>query len=50
MRDIRRLDLFWSGEEVADYEILIEEAARVQKKAPEYVKNILRSHFKKKSS
>lgn len=50
MRDIRRLDLIWSGEEVADYEILIEEAAKVQEKAPEYVKNVLRNHFKKKSS
>jgi hypothetical protein len=50
MRDIRRLDLLWSGEEVADYEILIEEAAKVQEEAPEYVKNVLRGHFKKKSS
>lgn len=50
MRHIRRLDLLWSGDEVADYERLIEEAAKVQKKAPEYVKNVLRSHFKKKGS
>ena len=50
MRDIRRLDLFWSGEEVADYEILLEEAAKLQEEAHEYVKNVLHSHFKKKSS
>ena len=50
MRDIRRLDLLWSGEEVADYETLIEEAAKVQEEAPEYVKNVLRRHFKKKGS
>ncbi len=43
MRDIRRLDLLWSGEEVADYEVLIEEAAKVQEDAPEYVKKVLRS-------
>jgi len=49
MRDVRRLDLLWSGEEVADYEILIEEAAKGQEDAPEYVKKVLRSHFKKKN-
>jgi hypothetical protein len=50
MRDIRRIDLLWSGDEVADYEILIDEAAKAQEEAPEYVKNVLRSHFKNKSS
>lgn len=50
MRDIRRLDLLWLGEEVTDYETLIEEAAKVQEEAPEYVKKVLRSHFKRKSS
>jgi hypothetical protein len=50
MRDIRRLDLLWSGEEIAEYETLIEEAAKVHEDAPEYVKNVLRSHFKNKSS
>nr|VFJ91506.1 MAG: Helix-turn-helix domain [Candidatus Kentron sp. H]VFJ99951.1 MAG: Helix-turn-helix domain [Candidatus Kentron sp. H] len=49
-RDIRRLDLLWSGEETAEYDLLIEEAARAQEKAPEYVKNVLRNHFKRKSS
>lgn len=49
-RDIRRLDLLWAEEEVAEYEILLEEAAKVQEEAPEYVKNVLRSHFKNKSS
>jgi len=50
MRDIRRLDLLWSGEEVTEYETLIEEASKVQEEAPEYVKNVLRNHFKNKSS
>jgi len=30
MRDIRRLDILWTGEEVAEYERLREEAAKVQ--------------------
>ncbi|SDX92914.1 hypothetical protein SAMN05421644_12020 [Allochromatium warmingii] len=47
-RDIRRLDLLWSEKEVAEYEILLEEAAKVQEEPPEYVKNILRNHFKNK--
>lgn len=50
MRDVRRLDLLWSGEEVSDYEVLIDEAAKVQEEAPEYVKNVLRTHFKQKRS
>jgi hypothetical protein len=47
MRDIRRIDLLWSGEEIADYEVLAEEAAKVQEEIPDYVKQVLRSHFKK---
>ncbi len=50
MRDIRRLDLLWSGEEITDYDLLVDEAAKVQEEAPEYVKNVLRNHFKQKSS
>ncbi len=50
MRDVRRLDLLWSGEEVAEYEVLMGEVAKVQEEAPEYVKKVLRNHFKRKSS
>ncbi len=49
-RDIRRMDLLWSGEEIADYDILINEPGKVKEEAPEYVKNILRNHFKNKKS
>lgn len=49
-RDIRRLDLLWSGEEVADYDLLVGEAAKVKEDAPEYVKNVLRNHFKQRNS
>ncbi len=50
MRDIRRLDLLWSGEEVAEYDELQEEAATAREEMPEYVKNLLRNHCKRKSS
>lgn len=48
MREIRRLDILWSGEEIAEYDFLIEEAQKLQEEAPEYVKNVLRNHFRKK--
>lgn len=50
MRDIRRLDLLWAEEEIVEYEALIQEVDGVKENAPEYVKNILRNHFKNKSS
>lgn len=50
MRDLRRLDLLWAGEEVAEYEVLLEEAAKVQEEAPEYAKRVLRTHFQRKSN
>jgi hypothetical protein len=50
MRDIRRLDLLWSGDEVADYETLLKEAENAQEALPAYVKNVLHSHFKNKKS
>lgn len=50
MRTIRRVDILWDGEEISEYDRLIEEAARVHEEAPEYVKNVLRNHFKNKKS
>jgi len=50
MRDIRRLDLLWSEEEIVEYEALIKEVNGVKENAPEYVKSVLRNHFKNKSS
>ena len=46
MRDIRRLDLLWSSEEIFEYDLLKKEANKVQEEAPEYVKSVLRNHFK----
>ena len=50
MRDIRRLDLLWAGEEVAQYDVLQKEAKKVNERMPEYVKNVLTSHFQKKTA
>lgn len=50
MRNIRRLDILWTGEEVAEYERLREEVATVREEIPEYVKNVLRNYFKQKGS
>ncbi len=41
MRDIRRLDLLWSGEQVADYAKLRDLAGSSQETMPEYVKNVI---------
>lgn len=49
MRDIRRLDVLWSGDEISDYDTLIVESAKAKKDAPEYVKKVLRQHFKNKN-
>ena len=49
MRDIRRLDLLWSGEEIVEYDKLVKEASKVQEEAPEYVKSVLRNHLKQNS-
>ena len=47
MRDIRRLDILWSGDQSSEYEKLRDEAVKAREEMPEYVKNVLRSHFQK---
>ena len=47
-RDIRRLDLLWADEDIAEYDRLRGEAAKAQEEIPQYVKNILRNHLKRK--
>jgi hypothetical protein len=44
-RDIRRLDLLWSGKETEEYDQLVKEAKNARKEMPEYVKSILRKHL-----
>jgi hypothetical protein len=48
-RDIRRLDLLWSGEEVAEYDRLVQETGNDREKMPEYVKNVLSTHFSREN-
>lgn len=48
MRDIRRLDIIWSGDEVKDYESLRDEAAESDEELPTFVKNVLRSHLEQR--
>ena len=48
MRDIRRLDIMWSGEEVRDYESLRDEAEGNDEDLPVFVKNVLRSHLEQR--
>ena len=50
MRDIRRLDLMWSGDEVKDYEGLRDEAAESDEELPTFVKNVPRSHLESRDS
>jgi hypothetical protein len=45
MRSIRRLDVTWAEDEIADYEQLKTMALDENKTLPDYVKKILKSHF-----
>jgi hypothetical protein len=45
MRNVRRIDLLWSDEEITEYNKVIEGAEENQIDAPEYVKTLLRKHF-----
>jgi hypothetical protein len=42
MRDVRRLDIAWSGPEIEDYTRLQKESARLQKTMPVFVKDVLK--------
>ena len=46
MREIRRLDIAWSGEEIADYDKLSEAANEATQELPEFVKSVLRRHLR----
>jgi hypothetical protein len=45
MREIRRLDILWVGEEVTEYDQLKETAEKVGEETPAYVKNVLRNQL-----
>ena len=45
MREIRRMDLMWSGDDVVDYDHILEAAGYVRERVPKYVKKIIRDHL-----
>ena len=45
MREIRRLDVLWAGEEVTEYDQLKETAGKVGEETTTYVKSVLRNHL-----
>jgi hypothetical protein len=45
MREVRRVDILWSGEEVSIYEQLKEKTHELQKDLPAYIKEIIERHL-----
>ncbi|HXM49143.1 MAG TPA: hypothetical protein VN956_14970 [Pyrinomonadaceae bacterium] len=45
MRDVRRLDVEWAGNETADYDKLQEQAESADTLMPDYVKAILKNRL-----
>lgn len=48
MRQIRRLDLIWQGEEIETYEKLKAEAQALEKEIPSFVKEIIEREVRRK--
>jgi hypothetical protein len=46
MRQVRRVDILWSGEEISTYERLKVRTAQLQKELPAYVKEIIERHLR----
>ena len=46
MRDIRRLDVMWTENQTHEYDRLKAESEKVGEEIPEYVKHVIRNHFK----
>ena len=47
MQEIRRLDIMWADEEIAQYDQLRQQAKSEKEETPEFVKRVLRLHFSK---
>ena len=45
-REIRRLDIIWSGEEISDYHEISEAASEAIQELPDFVKSVLRRHMR----
>lgn len=48
MRDIRRIDVIWSGKEIADYEKVKQQAHINKQEIPEFVKQVLLNQLSKR--
>ena len=48
MRDIRRLDLIWAGDESLDYDRLQDRAMNAGQEVPHYVKQVIRQHLERR--
>jgi hypothetical protein len=46
MRQIRRVDILWAGEEISIYEQLKERTRELQEEVPAYIKQIIERHLK----
>ena len=46
--DIRRLDLAWTGDQVADFDLLARKATETGLSVPEHVKQLIRRHLRRK--
>lgn len=49
LRDIRRLEIMWTEKQTAEYDRLKAESEKVGKELPDYVKRVIRNHFKQKN-
>jgi len=49
MRDIRRIDVMWTEKQTSEYDRLKAESEKVGEELPEYVKQVIRNHFKQKN-
>lgn len=49
MRQIRRVDLVWQGDEIATYDKLKAQSIKLQKEIPEFVKQIIESELSRKN-
>ena len=47
MRQLRRVDLLWQGDEVEQYEFLKEKAIAYEKDMPEFIKEIINNELKR---
>lgn len=48
MRQLRRLDIIWSGEEISEYDQLVDAADTEGQELPEFVKAVIRRHLERR--